>query len=298
MNIKSSNILSVGEILWDVLPEESKPGGAPMNAALHLHKLGKNVAFASRVGNDQAGTELVRFIQKVGISAHLMQRDDTLPTSKVIVTLDEKNDATYEIVEPVAWDNLEITPVLHEEAANAGIIIYGTLASRNEKSRNAILGVLDYDNLKCIDVNLRPPYDKREVIDPLLRKADIAKFNEEELHTVASFYGYEQLSEKEIVQRVAHQYGHQIIMVSKGSEGAVLYANNTLYTHNGYAVKTVDTIGAGDGFLAGMVSAIIDQKSPREILNYACATGAFVASKAGGTPDYNMEEIYTIMTNG
>ncbi|MBK6285983.1 MAG: hypothetical protein IPF54_27845 [Draconibacterium sp.] len=101
MEIKNNQILCIGEVLWDRLPSGAKPGGAPMNVALHLNAIGQNVSIASRIGNDEPGEELKSFLEKSGLSTELIQVDEHLPTSEVLVHLDENSNATYEICEPV-----------------------------------------------------------------------------------------------------------------------------------------------------------------------------------------------------
>ena len=75
--------------------------------------------------------------------------------------MDERNNATYEICEPVAWDNLHLIDSLAKQASQAGLLIYGSLASRKTQTRETLLQLLDNDALKLIDVNLRKPYDKK-----------------------------------------------------------------------------------------------------------------------------------------
>ncbi|WP_346856766.1 carbohydrate kinase [uncultured Draconibacterium sp.] len=295
MEIKSNEILCIGEVLWDRLPSGAKPGGAPMNVALHLNAIGLNVAVASSIGNDEAGEELKIFLQNSGVSTDLIQVDSSLPTSEVLVHLDENNNATYEICEPVAWDNIILEEALAEKAKKAGLIIYGSLASRNETSRNTITKLLDNDAVKLIDVNFRKPYDTREVVEVLLDKTDIVKLNDDELEIFAQWHNKNQLSEQELIKWFVAHYNIQMVCVTKGEKGALLYSDGDFYEHPGFKVNAVDTVGAGDAFLAGIVAALLKKEKPADALAFACATGAFVASKAGATPKYDMEEIQEIL---
>ena len=152
-----------------------------MNVALHLNRIGQKVSISSKVGNDERGEKLLAFLEDSGLRTDLIQIDETLPTSEVLVHLDENNNATYEICEPVAWDNLVLTDSLILQAKSSGLIIYGTLASRNPETRNTILRLLENDVVKLIDVNLRQPYDTREIVEQLILKSDIVKLNDEEL---------------------------------------------------------------------------------------------------------------------
>lgn len=295
MEIKKNKILCVGEVLWDRLPSGAKPGGAPMNVALHLNAIGLNAAIASSVGNDDAGKELISFLAQSGVKTELIQVDEKLPTSEVLVHLDANNNATYEICEPVAWDNIKLTDQLQEKAENSGLIIYGSLASRNKTTWDTLLRLLDNDAVRLIDVNLRKPYDKKEVLEALLAKSDIVKLNDEELVVFAGWHSVTSKNEQELVEWFVKHYKVEMLCVTRGEKGALMYHNNKFYDHPGYKVKAVDTVGAGDAFLAGLVASFLLKKTPAEALAFACATGAFVASKAGATPKYDMNEINAIL---
>lgn len=295
MDIKNKQILCIGEVLWDRLPSGAKPGGAPMNVALHLNAIGQNVSIASRIGNDESGKELVSFLEESGLSTEYVQVDEHLPTSEVLVHLDENNNATYEICEPVAWDNLELTDSLIAKSKEVGIFIFGSLASRNPISRNSIMKLLENDAVKLIDVNFRKPYDNKDVVEALLEKTDIVKLNDDELVVFAQWYNKHKHDEKSLVKWLAQQYDVKMVCVTKGDKGALLYWNGEFYEHPGFKVNAVDTVGAGDAFLAGLVSSLIENHPPQDALAFACATGAFVAGKAGATPKYDMDQINAIL---
>lgn len=296
MNITKKEILCFGEVLWDRLPSGAKPGGAPMNVALHLNAIGLDAAIASSVGNDEAGQQLIDFLQNAKVDTSLVQTDNKLPTSEVLVHLDKNNNASYEICEPVAWDNIQLNDDLAEKAKNSGLIIYGSLASRNKTTRETLLNLLDNEALKLIDVNLRQPYDKQEVLEQLLAKSDIVKLNDDELCTFAGWNGIKSDTEKELIKWFVQHYKVEMLCVTRGEKGAAMFYENKLYEHPGFKVNAVDTVGAGDAFLAGLVAAFLQNKPASNALTFACATGAFVASKAGATPEYDMNEIAAIMT--
>ncbi|WP_339736166.1 carbohydrate kinase [uncultured Sunxiuqinia sp.] len=295
MKITNKQILCIGEVLWDRLPSGAKPGGAPMNVALHLHAIGQDASIASRIGNDQPGRDLKTFLENSGLSTEFIQTDENLPTSEVLVHLDENNNATYEICEPVAWDNLQLTESLAEKAKKSGVLIYGSLASRNQQSRQTLLKLLEVDALKLIDVNLRKPYERRELVEPLLRKSDVIKLNDDELSVFAAWHAKQDLDEQQLIEWVADHYDAKLVCVTKGENGARLFCEGRFYNHAGFKINAVDTVGAGDAFLAGLLAALFDHKTYDEALAFACATGAFVASKAGATPEYNMQEIERIL---
>ena len=296
MNIRNKEILCIGEVLWDCLPSGAKPGGAPMNVALHLNAIGMDVAIASSIGNDAKGLELKAFLENAGLSTEYIQTDEFLPTSEVLVHLDENNNATYEICEPVAWDSIRSTNELMEKARQSGLLIYGSLASRNPLSRETIMSLLNYDGIKLIDVNFRKPYDCQCVVEPLIDVADIVKLNDDELMVFAQWHDKHDSDEKSLIKWFVSRYNVQMVCVTKGENGALLYSDGEFYEHPGFKVKAVDTVGAGDAFLAGLVSSLVNDKTPEQSLAFACATGAFVATKAGATPKYDMDEINGILS--
>ena len=295
MDIKNKQILCIGEVLWDRLPSGAKPGGAPMNVALHLNAIGQSVSIASRIGNDEPGKELKSFLEESGLSTEYVQVDEHLPTSEVLVHLDENNNATYEICEPVAWDNLELTDSLIAKAREAGMLIFGSLASRNPMSRRTVMQLLESDAVKLIDVNFRKPYDTKEVVEALLEKTDIVKLNDDELVVFAQWYNKHKHDERSLIKWLALQYDVKMVCVTKGDKGALLYWNGEFYEHPGFKVNAVDTVGAGDAFLAGLVCSLFENHPPQDALAFACATGAFVAGKAGATPKYDMDQINAIL---
>ncbi|WP_297100396.1 carbohydrate kinase [uncultured Draconibacterium sp.] len=296
MEIKNKEILCIGEVLWDRLPSGAKPGGAPMNVALHLNAIGMDATIASSIGNDDEGNNLKAFLNRSGLDTSYIQTEDFLPTSEVIVQLDENNNATYEICEPVAWDNIRLTKELMDKAKKSGLLIYGTLASRNPISRESIMFLLDYSGVKLVDINFRKPYDSQKVVEELLMKADIVKMNEDELVVFANWYNKHKYDEKSLIKWFASQYNIKMVCITKGEDGAILYCEGEFYEHPGFKVNAVDTVGAGDAFLAGLISSLINGKSPDEALAFACATGAFVATKTGATPNYDMKEINSILS--
>ena len=155
--------LSIGEILWDLLPSGAKEGGAPMNVAIHMKKLGGNALFSGRVGNDPMGRSLASYLLKHGIDTSLLQIDHLLPTGTVEVEFRNNNDVSFSIVDNVAYDNMGVDTELMYAAKESDAIIYGTLASRHESTRDTILKLLKVTNgVKVVDVNLRPPFDTRE----------------------------------------------------------------------------------------------------------------------------------------
>jgi fructokinase len=287
---KNKQVLCFGEILWDNLPGGAVEGGAPMNVALHLSRFGISSSVASSIGNDKKGIGLIKFLEKSGLKTNLIQVHESLPTSEVLVFLDEHNTASYEICEPVAWDAIVLTPELVNEAKSSSAIVFGSLASRNAISRNTLFKLLENDILKIMDVNLRPPYDTEANVKPLLEKSDIVKLNDEELIKITGWYHLSGNLEERI-RSFSNLLNIETLIVTMGKNGAYVLHKNELYHHKGFKVETEDSVGAGDAFLAGFLAAFFDGKDLNVALTEASAIGAYVASQPGATPHYTREVI-------
>lgn len=290
----AKKVLCIGEVLWDLLPTGAKVGGAPLNVAMHLNRFGINSSFAGRIGNDDKGRELMDFIKSHELSTSLIQTDMEKPTSTVKVELRSDNSVKFEIVDDVAWDRIELTETLQKAAWEADVIVYGTLASRHKFTRETLIKILGYKGLKLIDVNLRPPFIEKEVVETLLTISDIAKLNDDELRLLGNWNG-KNYDEKGLAEWFCEKYGCRLLCVTRGEKGAFLYEKNNYFDHPGFKVKVRDTVGAGDAFLAGFLAKYLNQASPEEALGFACATGALIASKEGAIPDYNPDEVIEIL---
>ena len=227
MDLKQ-DFICFGEVLWDLLPSGKLPGGAPMNVAYHLYTLGSEGKMISRIGNDALGKELLTFLDKKNIAKNFIQIDTIYPTGTVAVTLDAKGSPSYEIIQPVAWDYIDLAP-LQGITKNIAVFIYGSLAARNQKSSHTLLHLLDTDALKVLDVNLRVPFYSQASLEPLLVKADLVKMNEEELAIIGAWYGIEQTSEKEQLAFLQKKFHWKGIILTKGEAGALFYSNGSLH---------------------------------------------------------------------
>jgi len=214
-------ILCFGEALWDVLPEGRVPGGAPMNVALRLLAEGLDVDLLTRVGRDPLGNELIRFLNEQGLSTRFVQTDERQPTGTVQVDTSNPAAARYEIREPVAWDFIDAERFLTDSGDAPETLVFGSLAARNDTSRQALIRLLDLARLKIFDVNLRPPFTDRDTIETLLHQADWAKVNESELELIASWHRPFKSIES-AAEILRSKYEIESICITLGGDGAVL----------------------------------------------------------------------------
>ena len=284
-------IVCIGEILWDSLPLGLFLGGAPFNVAYHLHRLGEPAVMASRVGEDRLGVEALRRMEWKGMSPELMQRDDTDPTGFVEVTLDTEGVPEYTIVRPAAWDRISRTDALVERVSNARALVYGSLAQRSPTSRHTIQQLCQADTLRVFDVNLRPPFDDRAVVAQGLEHGDLIKLNEDELDKLAVWFDWTADEPAEQIKALSAAFGCRTVCVTRGAAGAVLMHDGEWTEHPGMDVDVVDTVGAGDAFLATLLSGLLQGLAPAEMLTRANRMGAYLATCLGATPEYDPETV-------
>lgn len=287
-------VVCYGEILWDLLPTGEVPGGAPMNVAYHLHKLGHDPAVITRVGMDERGKKLIALLEGKNIPTAFVQQDKLLPTGIVYATPNEHHEMVYDIVGPVAWDVIEWHDDLAGLFNDDNYFVYGSLIARNVTSRDTLFRLLEVARNKVLDVNIRPPHYNKKLLQELLSKANIAKLNAAELDLISSWFGdYSSTGEKMNVLLEKFQLG--TVIVTKGGDGAMINMDGKMYSHPGFTVVVQDTVGSGDSFLAAIITGLIEKREPAHLLEFACAVGALVTSKKGGWPEYDPDEIQAVI---
>ena len=157
-------VLCVGECLFDALPSGIFLGGAPLNVACHLAELGAQASFASAVGDDRLGLEVLRRLSGRGVDVSLVRTAEA-ETGFVTAEIDNKGDATYTFATPAAWDQVPADGIA-AAAAEADAVVFGTLAQRSSSTRAAVAAASGAARFSVLDVNLRPPYDSAEVVGP------------------------------------------------------------------------------------------------------------------------------------
>jgi len=280
-------VVCFGEILWDILPQGSVPGGAPMNVAYHLSRLGQRPAIITRVGFDDMGKELINIFSGYGITTDFFQIDYKIQTGRVYAEFRENNEVLYNIIKPAAWDFIEWEDDFKPLIQQAEYFVFGSLITRNKQSKNILFKCLEIANTKVFDINLRAPYFNKKIIEELLKKSDILKMNLAELHLITGWFR-DYKSNNDRIKLLKERFNINSIVVTNGGEGAILDYDSTFHNHSGYSVKVEDTVGSGDAFLAGIVSKLIDRAPPGEVLDFASMLGAFVASKKGACPNYTL----------
>jgi fructokinase len=279
----SNQVLCFGEVLWDTFEDGKHVGGAPLNVARQLLQQDVPALMVTRIGNDKSGKDLMAYLTKNKLASPHIQVDKNLPTCEVKVQLDEHQQATYIIPKPVSWDNIKLKDDLVERARKASAIVFGSLACRENVSRTTLLNLLSEVKipLRVFDVNLRAPHYNADVIETLAAMANVIKMNEDEANLLIRS---KSTSLQDKIIEFQKKYHTQTICVTRGEDGAIIWHNDKFYEHPGFRVDVVDTVGAGDAFLATLVAGLLSKLPIGLILERACKVGAYVASQRGANP--------------
>ena len=291
----NTEFYTFGEILWDCLPSGRHAGGAPFNVAAHLVQLGVSASLISAIGQDPLGDEILKVAQDKGVNTEFVTRARIgLATGTVLVTVDANGNATYELVQPVAWDEIRVLPETLEAVAQARGLIFGSLAGRSPYNLDQLNRLLAVEGpMKFFDVNLRPPFADPALVMDIAKRADVIKLNDDEVGKLASWLrtGEATLNTPrstdalaEACAALAKATNTSRICVTRGGEGAALWDSGTLICAQAPKVIIKDTVGAGDSFMAGLMVGLTRGTDTQKALEDACRVGAFVASHNGATP--------------
>ncbi|WP_147821062.1 carbohydrate kinase family protein [Salidesulfovibrio onnuriiensis] len=276
----------IGEILWDMLPEGKKLGGAPANFAYHFKALGGESITISRVGDDDMGREALAILKKHALDIRAVTVDPVHPTGRVDVTVDAQGVASYEFPDHVAWDFIEANDAARAALPALNAVCFGTLAQRSENSRSAILsllGQLPGACLKIYDINLRKDFYTREIIENSLALADVLKINDEELDVVGPLLGFRG-DQQTMLRGLVRHFSLKLGVLTRGGSGSLLLTADKASDFAGMSVRISDTIGAGDSFTAAMALAWLKGRKLDEINRYASEVAAYVCTQAGAMP--------------
>lgn len=288
---KTLKAVAYGEVLWDVFPDKKKIGGAPLNVALRMKTLGCDVAMISCVGKDSDGVAILNHVKQLGLDTEAIIQSEDFPTGLVEVTLNEAGSASYIINYPSAWDKIILNDLAKNVVANADVLIYGSLVCRDQVSRKSLEELLQINVYKVFDVNLRKPHYSYKVLEQLMLWADFIKFNDEEILEISSALQSPYLELEENIHFIAEKTNTNAVCVTRGKDGALLFWKGELYENNGYPVKVSDTVGAGDSFLASLITYLLTDKEPQLAIDFACAVGALVAESPGANPEISIARI-------
>jgi fructokinase len=286
------SVVGIGEILWDMLPDGPRLGGAPFNATVHLRRFGCDATYVGAVGRDELGRRAIEEASRLGVDTSLIDVNEH-PTGVVRVQLDPQGVPEYEIVSPAAYEAREpLRPNLAIDDA-FDLVVFGTLAQRFDGVRAATRQIVDAGRgaARLYDVNLRPGCWDPPLVEQLLGLATVVKLNEDEQAVLAPALGLPDSPIERFARTACARYDLRAVCVTRGPSGAALLLDGLYREAPAPHVDVVDTVGAGDAFAAGLGYGLIRSWTVSEILSVATRLGAFVASRPGAVPEWEPAEI-------
>lgn len=310
------DVLSFGEALVDFLPDRRGKlrhverfhravGGAPANVALGLGRLGRSVAFLSRVGADEFGAYVRLELEGEGVDVSHVFDTPGVKTGVTFVSLDADGDRSFLFFrEPSADLAVTADDIDAELVAHSRITHLGSNLMTEADPLAATLRLLEladeHDRLVSCDPNIRlhlwkDPAEARRQVDVLLRACDLIKLNDDELEFVG-----QGRPARQVWEDILRPHGALALVVTRGGEGAEVFCGDVHARADAPPTEVVDTTGAGDGFVSGLLAAICELADEdadlRETLSawgaptwaralgFACAAGSKVCETLGATP--------------
>ena len=294
-------IVSIGEILWDVIGESEYLGGAPLNFAAHARKLGHEVWLVSAVGEDERGERALEAMQRCGISSEFVHVLPGRRTGTAEVDLDPSGKPMFRIVRPAAYDFVRLTPEQRTRIAELepDWIYFGTLYHNSDVALSSTLKLLEEvpSARRMYDVNLRDGNWNLNAVEQLASRATVIKLSDSEAEFLDAPLAAEDehASVRRFCQRWSDQYNCRTICVTLGERGCAIYDRDDYMEAPGYKVEVADTVGAGDAFAAALVHGIEHQWTLGRCAAFANAVAALVASRPGATPEWTIEEVWAML---
>ena len=289
-------IVSIGEILWDVIGPEEYLGGAPLNFAFHARKLGHEVSLVSAVGDDERGRRALDRTRRAGVSCEFVELVPGKPTGTAEVELDPAGKPLFRIVRPAAYDFVRLSPEQRSRIAKLQPhwIYFGTLFHISELALQSTLQLLnDIPSARTIyDVNLRDNNWNLHAVEQLASRANVIKLNDSEAEFLDASLaeGGDNTAIRHFCRRWSEQYNCSTICVTLGERGCAIDNCGEYVEVPGYKVDVADTVGAGDAFSAALVHGIEQGWGIRRCGRFANAVAALVASRPGAIPEWNVDE--------
>lgn len=280
-------IIGIGEVLWDVLPEGKKIGGAPANFAYHVSQFGFDSRVVSAIGDDGWGDEILSDFNDKHLHGPIEKVP--YPTGTVQVELDPNGIPAYNIRENVAWDNIPFTEELEKLARKTSAVCFGSLAQRSEVSRATIHRFLDMmpqeEGLyKIFDVNLRQDFYTKEILHRSMQKCNILKINDEELEIIGRMFDNPAIGQQEQCRNLMEKYALKILILTCGTNGSYVFTPEIMSFVSTPRVEVADTVGAGDSFTATFTAALLKGKNISEAHRLAVDVSAYVCTQEGAMP--------------
>ena len=276
---KKPHVIAIGEVVYDIMPDSRKLGGAPADFLHYAVKAGAKGSLISAIGADDLGREVVAELNKFNIEPVLAVTP--YPTGRVLIFKNSDGRHTAHILENAAWDYIPYTETAEKCVQTADAAFFGTLALRKPYSRGTVLDLIDAvpeRAYKFFDVNLRQDYYDKELIQSLLHKANILKLNSDELKILKPLLKLNGNTE-EICEKLKNTYGLEYLILTDASKESRIYGKELTVVKNS-GVRQAFAYGAGNAFAGTFMTSLLNSATQQEAHDAAnqAAIGVCVAN--------------------
>lgn len=285
-------ITAIGEILYDIYPDEKRLGGAPFNFIYHIWKFLGKANFISSVGEDENGKEIFYQLSEIGFPTSHIAIDRRHPTGTVNVTLDLNLSPRFEMCGYNCFDyfvlDYQSTKLIEEET---DILYFGTFSQRNKTARRTIQSTFGKKLKYFCDLNLRHEFFTREMITESLTTSNVVKINNSELETIKTCFGLSSDNDSAI-REIIDRFGIDLLSITMGADGAIISDGKQINFYKSKSAKVIDTLGAGDAYSAILCLGHLFKMQLYEINKIANEFALDVCMSYGALPDNSVYEKY------
>jgi fructokinase len=298
--VSKHTLVSWGELLWDLFPDDRRLGGAAANVAFHLARLGDHAVLVSRVGDDELGTAALARLADAGVDVRFASVDADLPTGQVLVELQD-GEPSYRVEAQAAWDRIGVNAELASLLARVRAVCFGTLAQRTPLALGALrnaLAVTSPAAVRVCDLNVRAPFCSPEAAEAAVILADVVKLNEAEAAFIEQTFrptGGDAIGWLLDCRGGVGGRPTRLVALTRGARGCVLARPGERVEHPGFVVRgggRRDTVGCGDAFTAVLAHELathppveLDRSALEALAERANRYAARVACRQGGMPE-------------
>ncbi|NRF26251.1 aminoimidazole riboside kinase [Vibrio coralliilyticus] len=299
-----------GDAVVDLIPDSESsylkcPGGAPANVAVAIARLDGDAAFIGRVGQDPLGRFMQQTLKQEQVDTQMMILDEAQRTSTVIVDLDDSGERSFTfMVKPSADQFLETSDL--PTFTQGQWLHVCSIALANEPSRSSTLEAMRQikaaGGYVSFDPNLREevwanPEELKPVVREAIALADVVKFSDDELLFLTGSDTLEQGVE------ALEPFKNKLVLITQGAKGALVLFEKTQQLIASQAVSPVDTTGAGDAFVGGLLAKLSQYNDWQQLevihsaVKWANGCGALATTQKGAMtalPSYQALEEYIL----
>jgi fructokinase len=288
-------IVSIGEVLWDVIGDQEFLGGAPLNFSVSCSRLGEEVVLLSGVGSDSRGSRAIEAIASLGLDPGSIQTSDDHLTGTASVEIDADGNPRFGIRRPAAFDCIKVDcPLLERlQQFRPGWIYFGTLAQTSVQNEATLSKIREsVPQARCFyDMNLRDGHWSPDLVQRLSGLASILKLNENEAEVLFRQSGVPGAYSIESFCRYwSAKFQIDLICVTLGPCGCAVWSDGSFLKFPGFPTQVADAVGAGDAFSAAFLHGLESGWPIDRVASFANALGSIVASRPGATPFWDRAE--------